>query len=174
MTATLADVPLLITSANSSSERRINPSWTIAHLKDRLEPITGVPAASQRLSLKVASQSVKAIEAVDETSAQLVSWPLQAYAEIHVGLATFSSTFLVSCGVQTPLGLRLALSRLDDLVVSTLMRLSSMLIATMVLVTLRRWQSCENVDSLCTPHGFQINLCKYYSLRGVKFAPHGV
>jgi tubulin-folding cofactor B len=80
-----ADIPLLIRSDNSSSERRITPSWTIAFLKSRLEPITGVPAACQRLTLKVASQPLQPIEAADEESTQIAAWPLQAYAEIQVG-----------------------------------------------------------------------------------------
>lgn len=83
--ATSADIPLLITSENSSSERRVTPSWTIAHLKGRLEPITGIPAGCQRLQLKIASQTPRAIEAVDEEAVQVSQWPLQPYAEIHVG-----------------------------------------------------------------------------------------
>ncbi|QIX02462.1 hypothetical protein AMS68_007979 [Peltaster fructicola] len=79
-----ADIPLIIISANSTSERRINPSWTIAQLKARLEPITGVPAGSQRLSLKVASQQPQLIEAVDEDRQTLSHWALQAYAEIQI------------------------------------------------------------------------------------------
>lgn len=81
---TAADIPLLITSDNASSERRISPSWTLAQLKGRLEPITGVPASCQRLLLKVASQTQQ-IEAADEDAAMLAQWPLQAYAEIVVG-----------------------------------------------------------------------------------------
>jgi hypothetical protein len=81
-----ADVPLLITSENSSSERRISPAWTIAQLKGRLEPVTGIPASSQRLSIRIGSQAVQPIEAADEESTQLSNWPLQAYAEIRVGL----------------------------------------------------------------------------------------
>ncbi|GAB7365392.1 hypothetical protein MBLNU230_g6470t1 [Neophaeotheca triangularis] len=79
-----ADIPLLITSEHSSSERRITPSWTIAHLKARLEPITGIPATCQKLSLKIASQAAAPIEASDEEATQIASWPLQAYAEIHI------------------------------------------------------------------------------------------
>ncbi|KAK9240342.1 CAP Gly-rich domain-containing protein [Lipomyces kononenkoae] len=47
----MADIPLLVTSQNTSSERRVSPLWTLAHLKSRLEPITGIPANAQRLSL---------------------------------------------------------------------------------------------------------------------------
>jgi hypothetical protein len=80
----VADVPLIISSPNSSSERRISPSWTIAHLKSRLEPITGVPAGSQQLSLRVGSQDVVPLTAADEEQARLAAFPLQPYAEITV------------------------------------------------------------------------------------------
>ena len=82
---TPADIPLLITSENSSSsERRVTPSWSISHLKARLEPITGIPASCQRLSLRIASQAPQAIEAQDEDVTQLSNWPLHTYAEIYV------------------------------------------------------------------------------------------
>jgi hypothetical protein len=81
---TSSDVPLLIKSANSASERRVTPAWTIAHLKTRLEPITGIPASAQKLSLRVASQDAVPIEAADEETFQLHSFNLQAYAEIFV------------------------------------------------------------------------------------------
>ncbi|KAL7777305.1 hypothetical protein CFE70_007728 [Pyrenophora teres f. teres 0-1] len=77
-----ADVPLLITSPNSSSERRISPSWSIAHLKARLEPITGVPASCQQLSLRVGSQDAVAVAAADEEQTRLAAFPLQPYAEM--------------------------------------------------------------------------------------------
>ncbi|KAF2633523.1 hypothetical protein BU25DRAFT_380985 [Macroventuria anomochaeta] len=79
-----ADVPLLISSPNSSSERRISPSWSIAHLKSRLEPITGVPASSQQLSLRVGSQDAVPITALDEEQTRLAQFSLQPYAEITV------------------------------------------------------------------------------------------
>lgn len=82
-----ADIPIFINSANSSSERRVSPSWSIAQFKTRLEPITGVPASSQRLNLRVGSRDVGVIEAAtggDEDGTQLASFPLQAYAEIYV------------------------------------------------------------------------------------------
>lgn len=81
---TAHDIPLQITSEHSASERRISPSWSVAHLKTKLEPVTGIPPSSQRLSLRVPNQSGIAIEAADEESVELASFPLQAYAEIHV------------------------------------------------------------------------------------------
>lgn len=85
-----ADVPVLVNSPNSSSERRISPAWSIAHLKTRLEPITGIPAGSQQLTLRVASQDAVAIAAADEEQAQLAAFPLQPYAEITVSASSFS------------------------------------------------------------------------------------
>ncbi|KAK4631323.1 Cell polarity protein alp11 [Fulvia fulva] len=82
--AAAADIPLLVRSENSSSERRVSPAWTITHLKDRLEPITGVPASCQKLSLKLASHPPQSIEAQDEDGTQIGAWPLQAYAELQV------------------------------------------------------------------------------------------
>ncbi|KAI6911091.1 hypothetical protein KC318_g897 [Hortaea werneckii] len=82
--ATTADIPLLIRSENSASERRITPSWSISQLKARLEPITGVPASCQSLTLKIASQATQLIQAANEDATQLAAWPLQAYAEIYV------------------------------------------------------------------------------------------
>lgn len=81
---TSSDIPLLIKSANSASERRVTPAWTIAHLKTRLEPITGIPASAQTLSLRVGSQDAVPIQAADEESVQLHGFNLQAYAEIFV------------------------------------------------------------------------------------------
>ncbi|KAF2878430.1 CAP Gly-rich domain-containing protein [Massariosphaeria phaeospora] len=81
---TAADVPLIISSPNSSSERRISPSWSIAHLKTRLEPITGIPASCQQLTLRVGTQDAIAIIAADEEQTQLTGFPLQPYAEIAV------------------------------------------------------------------------------------------
>lgn len=82
---TTTDVPMHVRSDNSSSERRISPSWSIAQFKTRLEPITGIPSSSQRLLLRVtASQPDVPIEAANEEAVQLSSYSLQPYAEIHV------------------------------------------------------------------------------------------
>ena len=82
---TTRDIPILITSTASSSERRITPSWTIAHLKTKLEPVTGVAPSSQILALRLPDrQEETAIEAEDEESVEIGRWPLVAYAEIKV------------------------------------------------------------------------------------------
>ena len=79
---TAADVSLLIVSDNARSERRISPAWTVEHLRSRLEPITGIPASSQRLALKVGSQPAVSLEGHGDV--QLSNFALQTYAEIHV------------------------------------------------------------------------------------------
>ncbi|KAF2836958.1 Cap-Gly domain-containing protein [Patellaria atrata CBS 101060] len=81
---TAADIPLLINSTNASSERRVSPSWTIAQFKARLEPITGIPASAQKLTLRYGSHLSTVLEAGDEENTQLASFPLQAYAEVQV------------------------------------------------------------------------------------------
>lgn len=80
----MADIPLQVISENSASERRITPSWSITQLKRKLEPVTGIPPSSQRISLKTASKETVAIEAADEDTTLLSNFPLSAYAELHV------------------------------------------------------------------------------------------
>ncbi|KAF4314239.1 putative cap-gly domain-containing protein [Botryosphaeria dothidea] len=79
-----ADVPLLVASPSTQSERRISPSWSLAHLKTRLEPVTGIPASSQKLSLRIGSQAPVPLEAANEEATRLSEFPLQPYAEIYV------------------------------------------------------------------------------------------
>ena len=78
-----ADIPLLVRSENSSSERRVSPSWTISQLKSRLEPITGVPASCQKLTLG-ASASERTLEVGDEDASTVEAWRLRPYSEIYV------------------------------------------------------------------------------------------
>jgi len=81
---TMADVPLYVVSEYSSSERRITPAWSIAQLKTKMEPITGIPPSCQKISLKTPSHPNVPIEAVDEERTQLASFPLVPYAELQV------------------------------------------------------------------------------------------
>lgn len=80
----MADVPLHVVSDNSSSERRITPSWSISQLKAKLEPVTGVPPSSQRLVLKAPGRDPIPVTAADEDAATLSHLPLVPYAELHV------------------------------------------------------------------------------------------
>jgi len=78
------DIPLRVVSDNSASERRITQSWTIAQLKAKLEPVTGIPPLSQKLVLNLGSQQSVPLEAADEDNTQLGQFPLVPYSEIHV------------------------------------------------------------------------------------------
>ncbi|KAK0706837.1 CAP Gly-rich domain-containing protein [Lasiosphaeria miniovina] len=80
----MADVPLYVVSEYSSSERRITPSWSIAHLKTKMEPITGIPPSCQRVFLKTSSSERIPVEANDEEAVYLQSFPLIPYAELHI------------------------------------------------------------------------------------------
>lgn len=80
----MADVPMRVVSDDTSSERRITPSWSVSTLKAKLESVTGIPPSCQRLSLRVTGQQRVPIEAVDEDATYLTSFGLVPYAELHV------------------------------------------------------------------------------------------
>jgi tubulin-folding cofactor B len=85
---TAGDIPLKISSENSgpNSERRITPSWTIEQLKGKLEQVTGIPPSAQKLTLNLGGRQPIPIESYDEASTQIGSFPLAAYAKLHVSL----------------------------------------------------------------------------------------
>ncbi|KAG5462380.1 MAG: CAP Gly-rich domain-containing protein [Olpidium bornovanus] len=78
-------VTVFVTSDGSSSERRFDKALTLSALKARLEPITGVPAAAQQLSLYNGDKLVGALEAESEDSTRLGAFPVENFARIHVG-----------------------------------------------------------------------------------------
>ena len=88
----MADVPLQVISENSASERRITPSWSISQLKSKLEPVTGIPPSCQKIVLKTSNQERLPIEAADEDTTYLASFPLIPYAELHVSFCKWIFT----------------------------------------------------------------------------------
>lgn len=57
-------------------------------MKAKLEPVTGIPPSSQRLTLRLPNQQEESVvHADDEESVEIGRWPLVAYAEIKVGQA---------------------------------------------------------------------------------------
>ena len=93
---TASDVVVRIASDNSlAPERRISPSWSIALLRSKLEIITGVPPSFQRLTLRLPHNPEPIpIEAADEESVLVASFPFQPYAELHVRTRRFSHQLL--------------------------------------------------------------------------------
>ena len=82
------DIPMIIRSDNIYCERRVSPSWTIAHFKSRLEPITGIPTSHQRVVILCNaddnSNSKNVLESRDEHSSQLLEFELRPYGQIFV------------------------------------------------------------------------------------------
>lgn len=107
----MADVPLIVVSDNVSSERRITPSWSIGQLKSKLEPITGVPPSSQRLSLKAPGRESIPIEAYDEESTYLTNYALSPYAELHVSLGLTHSIYWKYWMLARAIGISLVVTR---------------------------------------------------------------
>ncbi|KAL8906652.1 MAG: hypothetical protein Q9207_001906 [Kuettlingeria erythrocarpa] len=78
------DIPLQVISPAASSERRVNPSWTISQLKAKLEPITGIAPSLQTLTLRLPNQlDGVVISTEDEDLTEIGSWSLTPYAELH-------------------------------------------------------------------------------------------
>lgn len=86
---------MYVTSEQTSSERRISPSWTISHLKTRLEQITGIPPSSQRLLIYGTASTVApvAIENVDEDNTDIGLYNLVPFGRIHVSMIILKVIF---------------------------------------------------------------------------------
>ncbi len=88
------DIPIQVISPAASSERRINPSWTISQLKAKLEPITGIAPSLQTLTLRLPDRlDGVVISTGDEDLTEIGSWSLAPYAELHVCRTFFLSHF---------------------------------------------------------------------------------
>lgn len=68
----MVDITIQVTSDEISSERRINPDWTISHLKARLELITGIPPKDQELLIYATPATREPVKAENEN--HLVSY----------------------------------------------------------------------------------------------------
>ncbi|KAL8760636.1 MAG: hypothetical protein Q9184_003196 [Pyrenodesmia sp. 2 TL-2023] len=91
------DIPIQVISPAASSERRVNPSWTISQLKAKLEPITGIAPSLQTLTLRLPDRLEGAVISTEnEDRTQIGSWPLAPYAELHVASTN------ASAGTQIP------------------------------------------------------------------------
>jgi tubulin-specific chaperone B len=82
----MADVSVYVKSDQTSSERRLNPNWTIASilksiritntlaLKSKLETITGIPPDSQSLSFKLSDGESVPINPTNDEETQLSAY----------------------------------------------------------------------------------------------------
>lgn len=86
---TPADVPVIISTPTAGrdsgpafyAERRITPSWTVMHLKSKLETMTGIPPGSQRLLLKSPGRPDQWTDGDDRV---VGDWALMRGCEIEV------------------------------------------------------------------------------------------
>lgn len=83
----MADISVFITSDQTSSERRISPSWTITELKFKLETVTGIPPSSQTLQVypsATASFPSPATQNINEDSTTVADLGISSYGRIHI------------------------------------------------------------------------------------------
>jgi len=101
-TLTARDVSLHVSSPLIRTEKRISPSWTVSHLKGRLETVTGIPPSSMKLTLKFSGSQDVEIEGEDKemgtwitglnpASAELVVSDLRPLAQRNLDLLDASS-----------------------------------------------------------------------------------
>ncbi|KAJ3028169.1 UNVERIFIED_CONTAM: hypothetical protein HDU68_002315 [Siphonaria sp. JEL0065] len=77
-----AIVTLFVSSEGVTSERRFDKGQTIAQLKERLEPITGVPCATMKITLF--SKTDAPLCSLDDDSKMLGFFPCENFMRIHV------------------------------------------------------------------------------------------
>lgn len=80
----MADVNVYVTSDLTSSERRISPQWSVGHLKERLELITGIPPQSQELHYYPSQTSNTYQIIADDAATTVSSYGITSYSRIHV------------------------------------------------------------------------------------------
>lgn len=87
----MIEISVFVTSDQTSSERRVNPQWSISELKNRLELITGIPPASQKLSVYGVSAvlpptpiTCDASKGETEETKTLENYNIVQYGRIHV------------------------------------------------------------------------------------------
>ncbi|KAJ3201640.1 hypothetical protein HDU82_007962, partial [Entophlyctis luteolus] len=77
-----AIVTLFVSSEGVTSERRFDKGMSVLSLKERLEPITGVPCSSMRITLYSASDAP--ICSLDDDTKMVGFYPVQDFMRIHV------------------------------------------------------------------------------------------
>jgi tubulin-folding cofactor B len=79
-----AIVTLFVSAEDVSSERRFSKSISIQDLKDRLQPITGVPAATMTLKLYTGENHNTLVALLDDDSKMLGYYAPQDFMLLHV------------------------------------------------------------------------------------------
>ncbi|KND00443.1 uncharacterized protein SPPG_04762 [Spizellomyces punctatus DAOM BR117] len=75
-------VTVFVTSEGVSSERRFDKAITISKLKERLEPITGVPVSTMKVQLYTATDQL--VGTLDDDEKMLGYYPVADYMRLEV------------------------------------------------------------------------------------------
>ncbi|KAI8816689.1 CAP Gly-rich domain-containing protein [Fimicolochytrium jonesii] len=75
-------VTVFVASEGAASERRFDKSITIERLKERLEPITGVPAATMKISLYTSTDQL--VGSMDDDEKMLGYYPVEDFMRLQV------------------------------------------------------------------------------------------
>ncbi|KAG6872899.1 hypothetical protein C0995_005305 [Termitomyces sp. Mi166 len=86
-------VRLFVISPDTHSERRLELYVTIEKLKDKLELITGIPAANQVISLYNSESDSEALATLSDNSKQLGFYGVRDYQVLRVGDTNPSVSF---------------------------------------------------------------------------------
>lgn len=80
------DIPVYFTSDLVSTEKRISPQWSIAYLKQKLEPVTGILPSFQLLQYypERASNNFVEIKPDNEETTTVADIGITAFSRIHV------------------------------------------------------------------------------------------
>ena len=77
-------VTLFVSAEDASSERRFSKSISIQDLKERLQPITGVPVSSMILKLYTGENNNTLLATLDDDSKMLGYYGPQDFMLLHV------------------------------------------------------------------------------------------
>lgn len=83
----MEDITVHLTSALTSSDRRLSPEWTLKDFKQKVEQITGVPSKSQKIWIYQSSDSNdrKAIDSsINESRTTIEDLNIRPYTRIHI------------------------------------------------------------------------------------------
>ncbi|KAJ3059023.1 hypothetical protein HK102_010197, partial [Quaeritorhiza haematococci] len=74
-------VTLFVSSESATSERRFDRAITVDRLKERLEPITGVPVGTMKVQLFTKADQL--VTVLDDESKMLGYYPVEDFMRIH-------------------------------------------------------------------------------------------
>ncbi|TEB21935.1 hypothetical protein FA13DRAFT_1524762 [Coprinellus micaceus] len=86
-------VNVWVKSPDTHSERRIEPHLTVEQLKNKLEPITGIPAGNQIITLLDSEQDPRVVATLDDDTKMLGFYGLHDWQVIKVDDSNPSATF---------------------------------------------------------------------------------